>query len=216
MTSVVDLRDKAEEWLADYCDQNSLYAWPWYDNDSNPDVLSAFDLLAPSYLNYHIPHKLRQKMLVPRDESNPYSVLKLKMSDFLTRTEGLDLHFEKMPAGVFDKLDDSPYGDLISLIDHSNSECAGLSGVAVTKILHRKRPDLVPLIDRRIRTFYFGKNSGSDSCLLKLIHKDLQNDETIELLDELRKNFILENNLEMSKLRALDIIVWMKFESDFK
>ena len=212
MTSVVDLRDKAEEWLADYCEEDSLYAWPWYDNDSNLDVLSAFDLLAPSFLNYHIPHKLRQKMLVPRDESNPYSVLKLKMSDFLTRTEGLDLHFEKMPVGVFDKLDDSPYGELISLIDHANSECAGLSGVAVTKILHRKRPNLVPLIDRRIRTFYFGKNSGPDLELLRLIYEDLQNHETIEWLNKRRKNFALANKSEMSRLRALDIIIWMSFE----
>ena len=49
MTSVVNLRDKAEDWLADYCNENSRYAWPWYDNDSNPDDLSAFDLLAPSF-----------------------------------------------------------------------------------------------------------------------------------------------------------------------
>jgi hypothetical protein len=88
--------------------------------------------------------------------------------------------------------------------------------VAVTKILHRKRPDLVPLIDRRIRTFYFGKNSGSDLNLLRLIHNDLQSHETTTLLDEWKKKFILANNLKMSRLRALDIIVWMKFESDSK
>ena len=216
MMSVIDLRDKAEKSLNRYCDENSLFAWPWYDNDSDPDVLSVFDLLAPSFLNYHIPHEIRQNMLVPRVEENSYSVMKSKMSDFLTKTKGLDLHFENMPDGVFDEPDDSPYGDLIKLIKFTNSECSGLSGVAVTKILHRKRPDLVPLIDRRIRTFYFGKNSGSDLSLLKLIHKDLQNDETIELLDELRKSFVLENNSEMSRLRALDIIVWMKFESDSK
>lgn len=216
MASVIDLKNKADEWLADYCDGKSLYAWPWYDYDSNPDVLSAFDLLAPSFLNYNVPHKLRQKMLVPIQENNPYSVMKSKMSDFLTRPEGHDLHFEKMPIAVFDKPDNSVYGDLISLIDYTNSKCTGLSGVAVTKILHRKRPNLVPLIDRRIRTFYFGKNRGTDLELLKLIYKDLQNDETIKLLDKLRKNFVLKNNLEMSRLRALDIIVWMKFESDSK
>jgi hypothetical protein len=216
MASVIDLKNMADEWLADYCDGKSPYAWPWYDYDSDSDVLSAFDLLAPSFLNYHVPHKLRQKMLVPIDEKNPYSVMKSKMSDFLARPEGRDLLFEKMPIAVFSKPDNSVYGDLISLIDHTNSKCAGLSGVAVTKILHRKRPNLVPLIDRRIRTFYFGKNSGSDLSLLKLIHKDLQNIETIKLLDKLRKNFVLENNLEMSRLRALDIIVWMKFESESK
>ena len=84
MTSVADLRDRAEEWLADYCNENSFFAWPWYDNDSNPDVLSAFDQLAPSFLNYHIPHETRQKMLVPRVEENSYSVMKSKMSEFLT------------------------------------------------------------------------------------------------------------------------------------
>jgi hypothetical protein len=216
MASVVDLKDTAAKWLADYCDEKSRFAWPWYDYDSNPDVLSAFDLLAPSFLNYHIPHEIRQKMLVPIEEKNPYSVMKSRMSDFLAKPEKLDPKFEEMPIGVFDEPDDSPNGDLMKLIKFTNSECSGLSGVAVTKILHRKRPNLVPLIDRRIRTFYFGKNSGSDLKLLKLIHKDLQSNETITLLDNLRKNFVLANNLKMSRLRALDIIVWMKFESDSK
>jgi hypothetical protein len=212
MTSVVNLRDKAEDWLAEYCNENSRYAWPWYDNDSNPDDLSAFDLLAPSFLNYHIPHEIRQNMLVPRAEENSYSVMKSKISDFLTKTKGLDLHFENMPDGVFDEQDDSPYGDLIKLIKFTNSKCSGLSGVAVTKILHRKRPNLVPLIDRRIRTFYFGKNRGTDLELLKLILKDLQSPETIRFLDERRKTFVLGNKEQMSRLRAMDIIIWMSFE----
>jgi hypothetical protein len=212
MTSVVNLRDKAEDWLAEYCDKKSLYAWPWYDNDSNPDDLSAFDLLAPSFLNYHIPHEIRQNMLVPRAEENSYSVMKSKISDFLTKTKGLDLHFENMPDGVFDEQDDSPYGDLIKLIKFTNSKCSGLSGVAVTKTLHRKRPNLVPLIDRRIRTFYFGKNRGTDLELLKLILKDLQSPETTRFLDERRKTFVLGNKEQMSRLRAMDIIIWMSFE----
>jgi|LakMenE01Jun11ns_1017448.scaffolds.fasta_scaffold9660569_1 hypothetical protein len=212
MASVVDLQKMADEWMAEYCDENSLYAWPWYDNDSATDVLSAFDLLAPSILNYHIPHKLRQKMLVSKDNTNHYLVMKLMMIDFLTKTRNSDLHFEKTPIEVFDNPDDSPCGKLISLIDYTNRNCAGLSGVAVTKILHRKRPNLVPLIDRRIRTFYFGRNSGSDLELLRLIHKDLQSDESIHLLNGRRKNYLLANNLEMSRLRALDIIVWMSFE----
>ena len=212
MTSVVNLRENAEDWLSDYCNENSRYAWPWYDNDSNPDDLSAFDLLAPSFLNYHIPHEIRQNMLVPRAEENSYSVMKSKMSDFLAKTKGLDLHFENMPNEVFDEPDDSPYGDLIKLIKFTKSKCSGLSGVAVTKILHRKRPNLFPLIDRRIRTFYFGKNSGSDLNLLRLIHDDLQGSETVELLDKWRKQFVLANETQMSRLRALDIVIWMSFE----
>ena len=212
MASVVDLQKMADEWMAEYCDENSLYAWPWYDNDSDPDGLSAFDLLAPSILNYHIPHKLRQKMLVSKGNPNHYSVMKIMMSDFLKKTANSDLRFEKTPIELFDNPDDSPYGNLISLIDYTNRNCAGLSGVAVTKILHRKRPNLVPLIDRRIRTFYFGRNSGSDLELLRLIHKDLQSDESIDLLNGRRKNYLLANNLEMSRLRALDIIIWMSFE----
>ena len=104
------------------------------------------------------------------------------------------------------------YEAIIKLIKFTNSKCGGLSGVAVTKILHRKRPNLVPLIDRRIRTFYFGKNRGTDLELLKLIHKDLQSPETIRFLDERRKTFVLGNKEQMSRLRAMDIIIWMSFE----
>ncbi len=151
-------------------------------------------------------------MLVPIEEKNPYSVMKSRMSDFLAKTDNFDLKFEEMHVGVFDEPDDSPFGDLMKLIKFTNSECSGLSGATVTKILHRKRPNLVPIIDRRIRTFYFGKNRGTDLELLKLIHKDLQSPETIRFLDERRKTFILENKERMSRLRATDIIIWMSFE----
>lgn len=85
----------------------------------------------------------------------------------------------------------------------------GLTAVAVTKILHRKRPSLVPLVDRRIRAF-FGRRKNEDDNLFQ----DIQNfvKTHVDQLDEWRKPYSLPNGQPMSRLRVLDIAIWMQSE----
>jgi hypothetical protein len=85
--------------------------------------------------------------------------------------------------------------------------CKQLTSVVVTKILHRKRPELVPINDTLVRAFYGAKNSYAS--LFKAIRADVTNEETQALLDKCREGRRTTDGRDMSRLRALDIIVWM-------
>lgn len=85
----------------------------------------------------------------------------------------------------------------------------GLTTVAVTKILHRKRPSLVPLVDSRIRSF-FGRRKNEDDHLFQDIQHFVKTYEA--KLDEWRKPYSLPNGQPMSRLRVLDIAIWMQSE----
>ena len=77
--------------------------------------------------------------------------------------------------------------------------------MAVTKILHRKRPDLIPINDSLLRAFY---GSGrSYSKLFLSIFDDLH--EHGEALRKIAGAYRTPSGRTMSELRALDIAIWM-------
>lgn len=79
--------------------------------------------------------------------------------------------------------------------------------VAVTKILHRKRPDLVPINDDRLRTFY-GAGYGY-ARLFKAIWDDLQQAQVQQELGAWIQGVQTPSGRPLTMLRALDITVWM-------
>ena len=98
------------------------------------------------------------------------------------------------------------WGKVLIAIDAAQ-ECKSLTSVFVTKVLHRKRPNLVPINDSRLRNFY-GIKKHSYSDLFLAIHRDVVQNR--EYLDELRKKYLLPNDVVMSRLRALDSLVGLK------
>lgn len=86
-------------------------------------------------------------------------------------------------------------------------DCKGLTSVAVTKILHRKRPWLTPLNDSRVRHFYDVRHDYS--ALFAAIRDDLERQPTREMLAELASGQTTPAGRPLTDLRALDIVIWM-------
>ena len=91
-------------------------------------------------------------------------------------------------------------------------DCEDLTTVAVTKILHRKRSDLVPINDSLLREFYRLPTRDYDK-LFVAIRRDLGNDQTKSLLASLTSDRRTPSGRPMTDLRALDIVVWMHMRS---
>ena len=87
-------------------------------------------------------------------------------------------------------------------------ECPGLTSVAVSKILHRKRPALVPIVDSRVRSFY-GAEGKDYVSLFERIHGDINMHQAA--LDRWREPYFVDGR-PMSRLRTLDIVIWMDSE----
>lgn len=211
--SVSELAPFAVSWLDEYCSLGSRYAWPSYDLDLNPKELLPTDLLSPGLLSYPIKGKYLERMLVSGEEPGPYERLFRAMRLVVEQSEYGRDKFEDVPSDMLWEVNKSTWGLVVAAAQaarfRDEGRSSNLTSVAVSKILHRKRPHLIPLIDRRVRSFY-GAMRSSDQELLERLHSDYcTNLSELKTLAEGRR---LANGHEMTPLRALDIVIWMEVE----
>jgi hypothetical protein len=94
-------------------------------------------------------------------------------------------------------------------------ELGGPQFSLLTKVLHRKRPALVPMIDRPLIDRYrpiTGERSASTAWgpLLDALIADLSNELNALLLSIFGVTVTAETGVALSRLRAFDIAVWME------
>ena len=192
-----------ESLLADYLNPSYSYAWPAYDTlvtNGRPTLVTG-DLLAPVLLEAHV-DPARFGVLV---EMLPHlcGVGDLPACSLADATDE-DI---AAVAGLFEVLDTDQY------------RRRGVRGTIVSKVLHRKRPDLVPLYDSRIDSGY--RASGQIphdphrswvhfmDHICRLMRDDLQREAAAfaELVA-----VAAQRGAELTALRILDILVWMSLE----
>ncbi len=154
-------------------------------------------------LSYPIPTKVLQQLL--SDEASKYRTLREALEQVVADDQARTTTFADLPADSLRDRSAPGWGTVLRALD-AVQECEHLTSVAVTKILHRKRPNLVPIVDSRLRSFY-GVSGMGYAALFDRIHEDLR--RSGQLIDELRSDYRLENGNPMSALRALDIVAWM-------
>lgn len=201
-SSISEIPD-SERLLATYVDPSNSFAWPLYDLDFAPDQLTGADLAAPALLSYPVKGDYLNAM--GRNDS-PYHELVRRMQLVLDaapqefwavprlRLEGVEAR------GRHDVGIDDAFGRLIACFDQVG-ECQGLTSVFVTKVLHRKRPALVPINDSRLRDFYGVEHRYAP--LLVAVHDDVA--AHLDLLVELGGR----HTPNIAPLRVLDIVIWM-------
>jgi hypothetical protein len=210
---MAEARSLLERYVSDF----KNFGWPLYDQDPTPSTLVGVDLASPALLSYPIKSKYLNEMgrqTREGQEPNDYNILFKAMEQFVN-TEPAEKFWE-VPREVIAGLAvresgatvEGPTGfaQLIACLDAAEP-CTGIRSVAVTKILHRKRPDLVPINDSRVQKFYGVKNSYPP--VFNAIHNDLQDPETFEMLVDLAAPHKGLDDRPMSILRALDIVIWM-------
>lgn len=197
----------AERHAEAYCGPSSPYAWPAYDEDLLPGDLTPTDFLAPALLSYPIPTRLLNEMFRRHAHGpvNEYGVLFDRLRNVVSDEAASNLAFDALGEGDLQDAATPGWSAVLGALD-AVQRCGNLTSVVVTKILHRKRPNLVPINDSLIQSFYGLLNPGY-SEVFRAIHEDLHSNWA--WLDDLRSNFATPAGRPMTRLRALDIIVWM-------
>lgn len=87
----------------------------------------------------------------------------------------------------------------------ASDSARGFRAAKVTKILHRKRPQLVPIFDSTVAEFY-GVRTEQPWKLWPLLQEELAANG--DWLVELAGGYRTVENRALSELRVLDIVVW--------
>ncbi len=195
-TLVVEHPDQV---LLDYLDVRNGYAYPAYDRlETNGSAeLVDGDLLAPALIGVHIDEgrfALLQEMLPALEAVADLPEVPLQDAD--------DDHVLCV-AGLFGILDEPRYAG------------RGVRGTIVSKVLHRKRPELVPLYDSRIFEAYTAPGAipratdRSWQDFMELLCMQMREDLQTE-----REAFVVLERLAaaegkpVTQLRILDILAW--------
>jgi hypothetical protein len=185
--------------LLDYVDVRNGYSYPAYDRlvTNGSAALVDGDLLAPNLIGAEVDRArfLLLRDLVPRlagIADLPAVPLQDASDDVLAQV-----------AELFAVLDDAPYAG------------KGVRGTILSKVLHRKRPDLVPLYDSRIFESY-----TAPGVIERAQHRTWRESFTL-LLQHMRADLVAEAeafaeleqvaraaDAPLTRLRILDILIW--------
>ena len=188
--------DDPEDVLRTYVDSVGL-AYDSLVTNSSPELVDG-DLLAPVLLGVHVD--------APR-----FLALRRMLPDLAGRVAAL-------PPVSLAEADDGVVGEvaaLFTVIDELGRSRVGVRGSIVAKVLHRKRPDLIPLYDTRVWSAY------ADPGPVPRVRERSWVDYMVLLCDamrdDLRKEAAAFGALAavapgLTALRMLDILVWMSSE----
>jgi hypothetical protein len=195
-TLVVETPDQV---LLDYIDVRNGYAFPSYDRLVTNGAASLVDgdLLAPALIGAEVDRgrfALLREMLPALGGITALPPVPLESAD--------DAVVEQV-ADLFAVLDEAPYAG------------KGVRGTIISKVLHRKRPDLVPLYDSRIFESYTAPGVIERSThrswrefmalLCQQMRADLQGQSAA--FDDL-VGVAGDAGALLTRLRILDILVW--------
>ena len=196
--------------VEDYLDvarpRRNRFAWPYYDGletNGRPDELVSGDFLAPALLNVRVTLDTMATLVALRDR--------------------LQAALAALPRDVDDLADADDaacraIAGLWAVLDDDEVDTPDIKGTLIAKVLHRKRPELIPVYDSRVFHFY-----RDDRCvpaarpgertwqqymgqLIPVMREDLQanRDAFAELVA-----LAPPDGPRLTPLRALDIVVWM-------
>jgi len=190
--------------LLDYVDVRNGFAYPSYDRlvtNGSPALVDG-DLLAPSLIGAEV-------------DRGRFSLLR----EMLPALSGV----ADLPAGPIEDADDAAIGqvaDLFAVLDEAPYAGKGVRGTILSKVLHRKRPDLVPLYDSRIFESYTAPGAIPRAAhrtwrefmqlLCTQMREDLRSES--EAFDEL-VGVAGDAGALLTRLRILDILVWRTADS---
>ncbi len=180
-------------------DVDDIYAYPAYDkmNGGPPESITDADLLAPVLLNARLTIRAFYGLQEKR------GMIEEGLRDLPTTLRLVDADSEHLQA----------VGSLYSVLDRPT--ISGVQGTILSKVLHRKRPLLIPLYDRNIERCY---TRGTDPPLVNSRSTSWQEYMTAHaecVQADLRAGYDTWERLRslaprepISQVRALDIVAW--------
>lgn len=195
--SLASLKSSAAEKLEKYTAKDGGYAFNTYDRqEAEDDQLKPSDVLMANLLSL----QLSSRDVIPlfMEGNGPAQQLREALDNALIELKHVE-HFELYET--FAELEQA-----VQSLAAANTAAIPVkwwTAVTVSKVLHRRRPHIVPLIDSRIRKFYGTK---SPRAIREALWKDIR--ENKSWMAELAATKATPDGRPLSLLRLADILIW--------
>jgi hypothetical protein len=188
--------DRTPDLLRAYFDPGDGYAGRWWDPlppDSHPpNEIGCHDLLAVTFLDVHVPGQVAGRLLYDkryRDE----------VSGLLARVP------TEVPLWLVDR---EGYAAADRLWNYFEGKGTGMGHTIISKLLARKRPDLIPVTDSVLRCG-IQRPDGTDFWAGYYHVLGGATPNYVAQLTSLRE--VAGCSPEVTLLRVLDVAIWMTF-----
>lgn len=204
MRSLENLESKARPFLKSYMDPRSDYSFTTYDvcPQNTSDSLRPEDLLVANLLSL----RLTAKHVVPLFAATESSE---GAGPGAPRRALDEVLVALRPAAAFKSFSSAEaMQDALELLAKANRATRSVRGwtpVAVSKVLHRHDPQVVPIVDSRVRDFY-SEAKGQEHELRARMWTDIR--ANIGWLSSLAAAHHTPDGRPVSVLRAADILIW--------
>lgn len=193
-TGLATRLEEGERRIAEYTDPRNAYAFTTYDRSIVHDgPLTPADVLLANLLSL----RLGWRQVVPlfAEREGPERDLRLALDT------ALDNLRDARPFESYETLDELEDAVLsLAAANHATAKVNGWTAVTVSKVLHRRRPHIVPIIDSRVRAFYGARKPRSVRAAL---WHDIR--ENAAQLEQLSRR---PDGTRLSLLRVADILIW--------
>lgn len=203
MASIKELQGCAEHHLDHYMSPLSTRSFLTYDIQGDPRVFGPVDALAPTFLAARV-NQIAIKNLFRSDSDFGYLALRKNIDVLLhmaatTPSETGDTDFlVSEPSEVWSQV--QACFDIAS-----RGKAKHIRAVMLSKMLHRKLPDLIPIVDSQVTAFY-GVGSQNPFPFFEKLRADIH--ENLPWLLELRGQRTTPDGRLLSILRLADIVIW--------
>lgn len=205
MPSIRSLERCADGHVAHYTDPEGPRAFTTYDRLGDPNTLGPLDCLAPALLSVDIDYR----QVVPLFQPSGAGARVLQaLRAVLDHSDSATTDFLTVDLTAPDTAWAAVTAALLTA--RTDGRVKWLKESAVTKILHRKRPNLVPIFASRIYTFYFGRRPRPGGAAARELFPRLQADWVAnrDLLESWAAPVRTPDDRPVSLLRAADIAIW--------
>lgn len=204
MRSLEKLESKARPLLESYMDPKSDYSFTTYDvcPHNTSDSLRPEDILVANLLSL----RLTAKHVVPlfaateSSEGTGPGALRRALDEALVALR---------PAAAFESFSSAEaMQDALEPLARANRATRSVRGwtpVTVSKVLHRHAPQVVPIVDSRVRDFY-SVAKGQEYELRARMWTDIR--ANIGWLSSVAAEHRTPDGRPVSVLRAADILIW--------
>lgn len=194
---LASLKGVAQEKLDRYTSITAGYAFNTYDNRGELDLpITPADVLMANLLSL----RLSGNNVIPLfiDGDGPAQYLREMLDNALVELRDAE-SFESYDT--LSKLEQAT--ESLAAADAAARQVKWWTAVTVSKVLHRRRPHIVPLIDSRVRSFYGAKTPQQ---VRQALWEDIR--ENIDWLSELASTKNTPDGRRISLLRVADILIW--------